>query len=80
MKEHRTQAASEKANDLWCYQCFTMDDGEKCINLTGNTGNSSTFRHKCTDDKRICMVRLRNFLLIFMQYFSAKRGSCDPLV
>ncbi|KAL0123822.1 hypothetical protein PUN28_005981 [Cardiocondyla obscurior] len=56
-KEHRTHAASEKANDLWCYQCFTMDHYEKCINLTGNTGNSSTFKHKCTDDRRICMVK-----------------------
>ncbi|XP_029167824.1 uncharacterized protein LOC114938181 isoform X2 [Nylanderia fulva] len=63
MKEHRTQAASEKANDLWCYQCFTMEDGEKCINLTGNTGNSSTFRHKCTDDKRICMVKRFSYTL-----------------
>lgn len=56
-KEHRTQAASEKANDLWCYQCFTMDNDDKCINLTDNTGNSSTFRQKCWDDKRMCMVR-----------------------
>ncbi|XP_011867505.1 PREDICTED: uncharacterized protein LOC105561799 [Vollenhovia emeryi] len=56
-KEHRTHAASERANDLWCYQCFTMEHGEKCINLTGNTGNTSTFMHKCTDDRRICMVK-----------------------
>ncbi|KAL6257569.1 uncharacterized protein LOC105431166 [Pogonomyrmex barbatus] len=56
-KEHRTHAASERANDLWCYQCFTMDGDERCINLTGNTGNFSTFKHKCTDDRRICMVK-----------------------
>lgn len=55
-KEHRTHAASERANDLWCYQCDTMDDGERCANLTGNF---SSFMHKCMDDKRICMVRLR---------------------
>lgn len=69
MKEHRTHAASEKANDLWCYQCFTMEDGEECINLTNNIGNSSTFRHKCTDDKRMCMVRYCTirFVLIFME-------------
>ncbi|EFN66033.1 hypothetical protein EAG_14529 [Camponotus floridanus] len=63
MKEHRTQAASEKANDLWCYQCFTMDDGEECTNLTNNIGNSSTFRHKCTDDKRMCMVKRFSYTL-----------------
>ncbi|XP_077266216.1 uncharacterized protein LOC143899661 [Temnothorax americanus] len=56
-KEHRTHAASERANDLWCYRCFTMNDGEKCIDLTGNTGNTSTYNHKCVDDKRICMVK-----------------------
>ncbi|KAG7208430.1 hypothetical protein KM043_014660 [Ampulex compressa] len=53
-QEHRTHAASERVNDLWCYQCDTMDDGEKCANLTGNY---SAFEHKCTDDKRICMVK-----------------------
>ncbi|KAL6433218.1 hypothetical protein ACFW04_006439 [Cataglyphis niger] len=62
-KEHRTQAASEKANDLWCYQCFTMDNDDKCINLTDNTGNSSTFRHKCWDDKRMCMVKRFSYTL-----------------
>ncbi|XP_025994552.2 uncharacterized protein LOC105198934 [Solenopsis invicta] len=56
-KEHRTHAASERANDLWCYQCFTMEHGERCANLTDNTGNSSTFKHKCTDDRRMCMVK-----------------------
>jgi len=53
-KEHRTHAASERANDLWCYQCDTMEDGEKCSNLSGNY---SAFEYKCMDDKRVCMVR-----------------------
>ncbi|XP_014476233.1 PREDICTED: uncharacterized protein LOC106745283 [Dinoponera quadriceps] len=53
-KEHRTHAASERANDLWCYQCDTMEDGDKCSNLTSNT---TSFQHKCLDDKRICMVK-----------------------
>ncbi|XP_012228480.1 uncharacterized protein [Linepithema humile] len=56
-KEHRTQAASERANDLWCYQCDSMDVGDRCINLTDNIGNGSSFRHKCLNDKRICMVK-----------------------
>lgn len=51
--EHRTHAASERVNDLWCYQCETMEDGEKCSNLTGNY---SAFEYKCTGDKRTCMV------------------------
>ncbi|KZC12333.1 hypothetical protein WN55_04184 [Dufourea novaeangliae] len=31
-----------------------MDDGERCSNLTGNY---SAFEHKCTGDKRTCMVK-----------------------
>ncbi|XP_048512625.1 uncharacterized protein LOC105693656 isoform X2 [Athalia rosae] len=53
---HRTHAASERANDLWCYQCDTMEDGEKCGDLPGN---HSSLMRKCKDDKRICMV-IRN--------------------
>ncbi|XP_076242975.1 uncharacterized protein LOC143184542 [Calliopsis andreniformis] len=53
-KEHRTHAASKRVNDLWCYQCHTMEDGEKCSNLTENY---SDFKHKCTGDKRTCMVK-----------------------
>lgn len=52
--EHRTHAASERVNDLWCYQCETMEDGERCSNLTGNY---SAFEYKCTGDKRTCMVK-----------------------
>lgn len=67
-KEHRTHAASERANDLWCYQCYTMEHGERCANLTDNidnssdTGNFSAFAHKCTDDRRMCMVRRDRFV------------------
>ncbi|XP_012282947.1 uncharacterized protein LOC105701091 [Orussus abietinus] len=53
-KEHRTHAASERANDLWCYQCDTMDDGERCVDLAGN---HSSLIQKCKDDRRICMVK-----------------------
>nr|XP_050852614.1 uncharacterized protein LOC127064950 isoform X1 [Vespula vulgaris] len=53
-KEHRTHAASERPNDLWCYQCDTMDDGELCSDLSSN---HSSFMQKCKDDKRICMVK-----------------------
>ncbi|XP_034186842.1 uncharacterized protein LOC117607348 isoform X1 [Osmia lignaria lignaria] len=52
--EHRTHAAAERVNDLWCYQCDTMEDGERCSNLTGNY---TAFEHKCTGDKRTCMVK-----------------------
>ncbi|XP_017791519.1 PREDICTED: uncharacterized protein LOC108573567 [Habropoda laboriosa] len=53
-KKHRTHAASKRENDLWCYQCDTMEDGDRCSNITGNY---SAFQHKCTGDKRTCMVK-----------------------
>ncbi|XP_012144481.1 uncharacterized protein LOC100883291 [Megachile rotundata] len=56
--EHRTNAASERVNDLWCYHCHTSDDGERCSNLTGNY---TAFEHKCTGDKRTCMVKRFSF-------------------
>ncbi|XP_017888393.1 uncharacterized protein LOC108629937 [Ceratina calcarata] len=52
--EHRTHAASERVNDLWCYRCDTIEEGEKCINITENY---TDFRHKCIGDKRTCMVK-----------------------
>ncbi|XP_014599449.1 PREDICTED: uncharacterized protein LOC106784435 isoform X1 [Polistes canadensis] len=53
-KEHRTNAASERPNNLWCYQCDSMEDGDLCSDLPYN---HSSFIHKCKDDKRICMVK-----------------------
>jgi len=67
-KEHRTHAASERANDLWCYQCFTMEHGERCINLN-LTSNVTTYHHKCKDDRRICMVRRARFVLFVFFFF-----------
>lgn len=57
-KQHRTHAATTKTvNDLWCYQCNTLDDGDSCTNLTDPNGNYTNFRYKCEDENRICMVR-----------------------
>ena len=53
-KEHKTHAATERVNDLSCYQCDTMEDGEKCADLHVN---NTSLVQKCTDDKRICIVR-----------------------
>ncbi|XP_043464687.1 uncharacterized protein LOC122500048 isoform X2 [Leptopilina heterotoma] len=53
-KEHRTHAATERVNDLLCYQCDTMEDGEKCADLSEN---NTTLVQKCANDKRICMVK-----------------------
>jgi hypothetical protein len=60
-KEHRTHAASERKDDLWCYQCDTIGEGESCINITGN---HSSLVQKCKDDKRTCMV----FIAVIGEY------------
>jgi hypothetical protein len=53
-KEHRTNGALYLKNELFCYQCDTMEDHEKCSNLA--TGNKSLMLKKCYGDKRLCMV------------------------
>ncbi|XP_033324517.1 uncharacterized protein LOC117219455 isoform X1 [Megalopta genalis] len=68
--EHKTPQASERVNDLWCYQCDTMEDGERCSNLTGNY---SAFEHKCTGDKRTCMVKRLSYT------FSTENSTSSPL-
>lgn len=52
---HKTQAAAEKHNDMWCYSCHSMEDGDICIENI--TANYSSFMKKCKDDEYICMVK-----------------------
>jgi hypothetical protein len=52
-KEHKTPQAAEKANDLSCFVCDSMDAGERCSNLNISGVN---FILKCHDDRRTCMV------------------------
>ena len=51
---HKTSAATEKINDLWCYSCNATDDGEACIDLS--SGNNASFVKKCNPEEFICMV------------------------
>lgn len=50
----KTPQAAEKANDLSCYVCDSMDVGDRCIDVTMN---GTSFIHKCHDDRRTCMVK-----------------------
>ncbi|XP_058066617.1 uncharacterized protein LOC131216208 [Anopheles bellator] len=52
---HKTSAATEKINDLWCYSCNATDDGESCIELA--SGNNASYVKKCNPDEFICMVK-----------------------
>lgn len=51
---HRTQAAQERINDLKCYKCDVMEDGESCVDVLGS--NTTSFIHKCEGEEFICMV------------------------
>lgn len=52
---HKTQAAAEKVNDMWCYSCHSMEYGDMCVENI--TANYSTFMKKCKDDELTCMVQ-----------------------
>ncbi|KAM7343517.1 uncharacterized protein ACRADG_010516 [Cochliomyia hominivorax] len=52
---HRTQAAQERINDLQCYKCDTMEDGEACVDVLNS--NTTDFRYKCEGEEFICMVK-----------------------
>lgn len=52
---HKTQAAAERHNDMWCYACHSMEDGDICIDNI--TANYSTFMKKCKEEEFICMVK-----------------------
>uniref|UniRef100_A0A182N993 Uncharacterized protein n=1 Tax=Anopheles dirus TaxID=7168 RepID=A0A182N993_9DIPT len=52
---HKTSAATEKINDLWCYSCNATDDGEACIELS--SGNNASYVKKCNPEEFICMVK-----------------------
>lgn len=52
---HKTQAAAEKHNDMWCYTCHTMESGDMCVENI--TANYSSFMKKCRDEEFTCMVQ-----------------------
>jgi len=59
--QHQTDGAKMKKHDLWCYKCDTMDDGDKCSNLS--TGNESKLVYKCPEHRNICMVKRYSYTL-----------------
>ncbi|EDW01706.1 uncharacterized protein LOC6560745 [Drosophila grimshawi] len=52
---HRTAAAIERVNKLWCYACDTMDDGPACVDVLER--NDTTLMKKCQGEEFICMVK-----------------------
>ncbi|XP_054258238.1 uncharacterized protein LOC128983104 [Macrosteles quadrilineatus] len=53
--QHQTEGAKMKKHDVWCYKCDTMDDGDRCSNLSA--GNESKLVYKCPEHRTICMVK-----------------------
>jgi hypothetical protein len=72
-KEHKTPQAAEKANDLSCYVCDSMDTGERCSSL--NTSGLD-FIQKCQDDRRTCMVSHAHVSAAFSCGFVTGRFFC----
>ncbi|XP_030387687.1 uncharacterized protein LOC115634234 isoform X2 [Scaptodrosophila lebanonensis] len=52
---HRTAAAIERVNKLWCYSCDTMDDGQACVDVA--VRNDTALMKKCQGEEFICMVK-----------------------
>lgn len=51
---HRTAAAIERVNKLWCYSCDTMDHGKACVDVA--LRNKTTLMKKCKGEEFFCMV------------------------
>uniref|UniRef100_B4MPB7 GK21636 n=1 Tax=Drosophila willistoni TaxID=7260 RepID=B4MPB7_DROWI len=51
---HRTAAAIERVNKLWCYACDTMDDGQACVDVVSR--NDTSLMKKCLGEEFICMT------------------------
>lgn len=55
---HKTLAAAEKINQLYCYTCHTLEDGEACTNISDNkTQPQHELGKKCQPEEFICMVQ-----------------------
>ncbi|XP_050057275.1 uncharacterized protein LOC114131759 [Aphis gossypii] len=55
-KIYQTNAALEKENLMFCYECNTMVNGKSCSNFTDKE-EYSRFSTKCIGDRRTCMVK-----------------------
>lgn len=50
----KTPNALAKGQELWCYSCDSMEEGEQCLDLTGNHSNLMT---KCKPEEFYCTVK-----------------------
>ena len=51
----KTPSAQAKGQELWCYSCDSMEDGDLCTDFTNNN-NSNLFK-KCKPDEYFCTVK-----------------------
>ena len=51
----KTPSAQAKGQELWCYSCDSMEDGDLCTDITNNN-NSNLFK-KCKPDEYFCTVK-----------------------
>ncbi|KAL4092468.1 hypothetical protein QTP88_026969 [Uroleucon formosanum] len=55
-KIYQTNAALEKENLMFCYECNTMVNGKSCSDFT-DKDDYLRFSTKCTGDRKTCMVK-----------------------
>lgn len=55
-KIYQTNAALEKENLMFCYECNTMVNGKSCSDFT-DKDEYLRFSTKCTGDRKTCMVK-----------------------
>ncbi|XP_050532901.1 uncharacterized protein LOC126900909 isoform X2 [Daktulosphaira vitifoliae] len=55
-KIYQTNAALEKENHMYCYECNTMMNGKSCSNFTDKE-QYTKYSTKCTGERKTCMVK-----------------------
>lgn len=63
-KIYQTNAALEKENLMFCYECNTMVNGKSCSDFT-DKDEYLRFSTKCTGDRKTCMVNNYNIILYY---------------
>jgi hypothetical protein len=54
---HITKEAETKINDLYCFTCDLLVDGEDCLKINETRTKQLNFTKKCAQDEPYCSVR-----------------------
>lgn len=54
---HKTKEAGTKVNELYCFTCDMMFDGEDCLNINQTRTKQTNLTRKCTEKEPFCSVK-----------------------